>query len=219
MLTILGTSHVSERSRDEVRDAMQHADLVAIELDHGRAQGLLEEREATFSELRAALGMKAALMASVMRSLQKRIAKSAGVLPGVEMRFALKEAQAQHKHILLIDRDIRVTLKRLSNNFGWPEVKQMIKDLRPRKIPLHPDDDLVAQLMAEMKHTYPRIYTVMVSERDEYMAKALVHIARENPDKHLLAVVGKGHVAGMLVHINNLNADLPVQVWSSKPTS
>lgn len=220
MITLLGTSHVSTQSKHEVEHAIAEHDIIAIELDAGRAQGLLSEREASFSELRAALGTKAAVMAALMRSIQKRIGKSVGVMPGVEMKAALHAAHAAHKPVVLIDRDVRVTLKRLSSNFGWQEIKAMAKDMfRKRAVPIHPSDDVVEELVIEMKEQYPRIYRVMIEERDVYMSKVLIHVARQEPEKRILAIVGKGHVPGMLHQINYLNNTVGVQTWSLKPTS
>jgi pheromone shutdown protein TraB len=216
MIILLGTSHVSKQSSREVHQAVGEADIVAIELDPGRAAGLLSKREATFSELREALGVKGALMASVMRSIQKRIAKSVGVIPGLEMKTALSEAQKQKKTVALIDRDIRITLKRLTKAFGWREIKQMGKDMfRRREMPLHPSDELVVELIAEMRTHYPRIYQVMVHERDIYMARALVYLSEQNPEKTIVAIVGKGHIPGMLEQINYINKQAAVKVWSS----
>lgn len=216
MITILGTSHISKQSSKEVKEAIEETDIVCIELDAGRAQGLLEKKQATFKELRQALGLKAAIMTSILRSLQQRLAKDVDVLPGVEMRTALLAAMQGGKQIFLIDRDIRTTMQRLSKAFGWGEAWQLVKDFRPRKIPIHPDDDLVLQLMKELKQHYPRIYKVMVSERDKYMAAALVEIQLANPEKRVLVVVGKGHVSGMLKEINYINHSVPVNMWNSQ---
>jgi pheromone shutdown protein TraB len=216
MITILGTSHVSKRSKKEAALAIADADIVCIELDYGRAEGLRSGREATFAEMRAALGLKTAVMASVMRSLQKKIAKDVGVVAGVEMKAALEEAAKQGKRVFLIDRDIRITMQRLSKNFGWAEATQMVKDLfRRRKIDLHPSDELVLELIEELRKHYPRIYKVMVAERDKHMAAALVHIQLQHPEQKLVAIVGKGHVPGMLKQINYINASVPVRVWTS----
>jgi len=200
----------------EVKEAIQHTDIVAIELDAGRMQGLLHRKQASFKELRQALGLKAAVMATLMRSLQQKLAKDVDVLPGVEMRAALNAAMEQRKQVVLIDRDIGVTLKRLSKAFGLAEAWQLIKDMKPRKIPVHPDDDMVVQLLGELKKSYPRIYKVMVSERDKHMAQALVYVQQENPEKSILAVVGKGHVPGLAQQINYINRNVPVIIWSSR---
>lgn len=220
MIVLLGTSHVSKQSKREVAEAIASADIICIELDLGRAEGLRSGKQASFSELRKALGLKAAVMASVMRSLQKKIAADVGVVAGVEMKAALDEAAKQRKKIFLIDRDIRITMQRLSKNFGWQEIRQMARDLfRRRNIDIHPSDELVLELIAEIKQSYPRIYAVMVAERDRHMAAALVHIQQQHPDQIVLAVVGKGHVPGMIERINYLNAHIPVSTWNSPPTS
>lgn len=220
MITLLGTSHVSARSSRDVKQAIPEYDIVCLELDPGRVEALVSEKRASFAELRAALGVKGALMASIMRWFQEKIAKDLGVVPGVEMKTALLVAAKQHKQIMVIDRPIQITFHRLSKRFGRREVWQMIKDsFRRQRMSIHPDDDIVAQLLAQMKDKYPRIYAVMVSERDAYMAKGLVAIHAANPDKRVLAIVGKAHVPGMLQQITYINKDVAVDVWSSRPTS
>jgi pheromone shutdown protein TraB len=215
MIIILGTSHVSKQSSREVKEAIQQADVVCLELDVSRAHGLLQNKQASFSELRKALGLKAAVMAVVLRAAQQRIAKNLNVLPGLEMRAALKECMEQHKTVALIDRDIRVTMQRLSKAFGWRELWQLIKDFKPRRVPVHPSDDLVLELLAELKQRYPRVYKVMVSERDHHMAAALIKVQHDNKDKIILAIMGKGHITGVQKQINYLNRYLPISLWIS----
>lgn len=220
MITLLGTSHVSAQSSREVAAAIAHADLVALELDYGRMQGILQEREATFSEMRKSLGLKSAMIAAVLRSIQKRMAKNLGVLPGVEMRTALREAQKANKPLALIDREITTTMKRLSKVFGIPELKQMSKDMfRRRKIPIHPSDDVVLELLGELREHYPRLYQVLVHERDVHMSHAVNYLAQKHPEKRILVIVGKGHIPGMIQQINHLNPQLQVGLWSSQAMS
>lgn len=216
MIVILGTSHVSRQSTKEVKEAIQQADVICIELDAGRAQGLLQDRQATFAELRQALGMKAAVMATIMRSVQQRLAKNVGVLPGAEMHAALKASMTYQKPVAFIDREIQITIRRLSKAFGWRETLRLFRDLfRPRRVSLHPSDEVVLELLNELKQHYPRIYKVMVSERDTYMAAALLAIQEQRPGKTILAVVGKGHVPGMHHQINYLNKEASVILWNS----
>ena len=197
-LRILGTSHVSAASSRAVAAAISHVDLVAIELDAGRAHAIMSGERSTFAELRAALGLKTAIIAFSMRSLQERIAKSLGVVPGLEMKAALEAATKSDKTIALIDRDVRQTLKRLSASLGFQELKSFIRDMfRRRKISTHPSDAVVLELLAEMKTRYPRVYAAMVSERDEYMVRQLTALRRDYPGQNILVVVGKGHVPGM----------------------
>jgi len=216
-LMLVGTSHVSKQSARDVEDAILDADVVAIELDRGRAQGLLSGKRAGFGELRAHLGLRTALLATTLRWLQERIAASLDVTPGLEMKTALENAGKAKKTVALIDRDISVTMHRLRAAFGWREFLQLCKDsFRRRKVPVHPTDDFVDQILGEMREKYPRLYTVMVAERDVYMAGALVKLAEHYRGKRIVAIVGKGHVPGMREQIRYLNDSLKVSVWTSR---
>ncbi len=197
-IVLVGTSHVSRQSEHDVKEAIQNGDVIAIELDRGRAQGLLSGKRAGFGELRAHLGLRTALLATTLRWLQERIAASLDVTPGLEMKTALEASAAAGKPVALIDRDISVTMHRLRAAFGWREFLQMAKDsLRRRRVPVHPSDDFVLQILGEMRERYPRLYTVMVAERDVHMASALVKLADRYAGKRIIVVVGKGHVPGM----------------------
>lgn len=215
-IVLVGTSHVSAQSAHDARDAIATADVVAIELDRGRAEGLLSGRRASFSELRRHLGLRTALLATTLRWLQERIAASLDVTPGLEMKAALEASAHAKKPVALIDRNIAVTMHRLRAAFGWREMLQMARDaFRRRQVPVHPSDDFVEKVLLEMQERYPRLYTVMVAERDTYMAGALVKLAEHHRGKHLVAIVGKGHVPGMLKQIRYLNDALEVTVWIS----
>lgn len=205
-IILVGTSHVSKQSAHDAEAAIATADLVAIELDAGRAQGLLSGRRASFGELRRHLGLRTALLATVLRWLQERIASSLDVTPGLEMKASLEAAARAKKPVALIDREIAVTMHRLRMAFGVREFLQMCKDaFRRRKVPVHPSDDFVLQILDEMKQHYPRLYRVMVSERDEHMAGALVRLANHHPGQRIVAIVGKGHVPGMCAILEEHN--------------
>ena len=49
------------------------------------------------------------------------------------------------------------------------------------------------KILKRFKTHYPNLYNVLVEERNEYMAKALVDIMKKHPDSKILAVIGAGH--------------------------
>jgi len=168
---------------------------------------------ATFSDLRAGLGLRTALVAYSLRSLQERIAKSLDVVPGLEMKVALEESNKAGKTVALIDRDVRVTLRRLSASIGWQEFRAFFGDLfRRRKVSIHPSDELVLVLLNEMKARYPRVYAAMVSERDLYMIHQVLALRAAYPEQVILVIVGKGHIPGMSKLLNQ--SKTPHQVLS-----
>jgi pheromone shutdown protein TraB len=61
-----------------------------------------------------------------------------------------------------------------------------------------PNQDLILELMKKVKSIYPSIYKILVHDRNKFMATNLHNISLKHPDKTVLAVVGAGHVTGML---------------------
>ena len=64
-----------------------------------------------------------------------------------------------------------------------------------RKVPAK---TLVKKLVSKVKKNYPNVYKVLITERNEIMSSNLLNISKENPDKKILAVLGAGHIDGML---------------------
>lgn len=122
------------------------------------------------------------------------------------MLAAVRLARKDSKQVLLIDRDLHITLQLLNRSLGWRECKQFMKDLwrgvfggerlsfDPSTVP---DEKLVLYLLAEMKRRYPRPYHVLVTERNSYMVASLLNYHAERPFEKVLVVVGAGHVHGM----------------------
>ena len=67
-----------------------------------------------------------------------------------------------------------------------------------------PDEKIIKELTQRVKKDYPRVYHVLVEERNEYMVKKLVTIMREENEKKILAVIGAGHEKEMISMIKDL---------------
>jgi pheromone shutdown-related protein TraB len=211
-ISIIGTSHVSSESVKEVEQAIEHgADIVAVELDAQRAHALMHNQKSKITPgMIRNVGFKGFLFLAVASFLQKKIGRLIGVQPGAEMKAALRAAQRKGAKIALIDRDITITLRRLSNAFGWKERFRFIRDALSgrlantelaefKKMDLRkvPSKKLISAVLGRMKRDYPSLYRVLVEERNRHMAAALLHIANENPEAHIVAVVGAGHEEGI----------------------
>jgi pheromone shutdown-related protein TraB len=59
-------------------------------------------------------------------------------------------------------------------------------------------EDLINNLMKEMGKQFPSIKKVLVDERDTYIAEMIKH----SPGKKIVAVVGAGHLEGIVEHLN-----------------
>ena len=78
--------------------------------------------------------------------------------------------------------------------------------------------DVVSRMMAELAEFLPALKRVLIDERDRYLAQRI----RETPGRRTLAVVGAGHVAGVLaalrepapVDLAELDRIPPVSAWT-----
>ncbi|NTV00632.1 MAG: TraB family protein, partial [Methanoregulaceae archaeon] len=114
-LKIIGTAHVSAESVKEVQTAILEfsPDVVAVELDSGRYAALKKQvKEASVSEVLEAQTFTQLLVQWILAYIQRRIGLDVGVEPGAEMKAAVESAEARGIKVALIDRDIRITLRR-----------------------------------------------------------------------------------------------------------
>ncbi len=203
-LRIVGTSHISRDSINEVKAAFQDykPNIVAIELDKRRLYALLHnlEAKASLSDIKR-IGFKGFLFVLIGGWLQRKLGEYVGVSPGSELKTAVQLAQESNAKLALIDRDIEITMKRFSECFGWKEKLNLIRDLilspfsKKVKIDLSkvPEKTLIKKLMKETKKSYPGIYKALVEERNEIMAANLMLIMKHNPESRILAIMGAGH--------------------------
>ncbi len=213
---LIGTSHIAQESIKEIKKTLEELqpDIVALELDAPRAASLLQEEKRKISLLDALrIGFRGFLFAKIGQFVQEQLGKRVGVSPGAEMKTALLWAQKNKKEIALVDQPIQVTLKKFSQSLQWKEKfrfvgdfffglfaskrqlqKWKISSLDLRKVPA---EELIHEMMQQMKSRYPSVYRVLVEERNAYMTKRLVKLLREHQGKKIVAIVGAGHKKGM----------------------
>jgi len=233
-ITILGTAHVSKNSAETVAALLQTGafDRVAIELcparygmlnnkDHWRSQDLFK----LIREGRAGL-MLANL---VLSAYQQRLADQFGIEPGAEMRAAMRCAEEMQLPVLLIDRDLGVTMKRVWRGLGfWNRLllfsgliasvfsRESISEEEIEKLK---EGDMLESAFAEFAQQSPALYQTLIDERDRYMAAAVQSgrvdtkslqtdnnvSAEPQPAAHTLVVIGAGHLQGLHEHIKDHN--------------
>jgi pheromone shutdown-related protein TraB len=215
-LKIIGTSHISKQSINEIKNEIKEnkPDIVALELDLQRAASLMEKQKRKIG-LREILqiGIKGYLFAKIGQVVQEKLGKIVGVSPGSEMKTALELARKEKLKVALIDQPIKITLKKFSKSLTWKEKLRFVGDIFRgiffRKRQMHelgldkldlskvPSEEVIKKMMSSTKKRYPNIYKTLVSDRNRYMVKKLVKLMRDNPGKNVLTVVGAGHKEGM----------------------
>jgi pheromone shutdown-related protein TraB len=209
---LVGTAHVSRESTELVRAVIEAArpDGVCIELDAGRYAALSQPQRFEQLDLRQVLANRQlpTLFANlVLAAFQHSLGVRLGVRPGAELLEGARAAEALGTPFHLCDREVRVTLRRAwaalsfwkkallasaltESLFARPEMSEDdLRELRER--------DVMTQLLEELARSFPGIKTVLIDERDAYLAQKI----RSAPGAKLVAVVGAGHVAGLAAHL------------------
>jgi len=210
-LVLIGTSHIAPQSLAEVEQQLRETKpkIVALELDRKRLYALLHpaKKKISLADIRR-VGFKGFLFSLLGAWAEKKLGQQVGVSPGAEMLTAYKLAREQHATIALIDQDIELTLKRISQALSWREKWNFVVDIvkavvfRTSVVEFDlakvPSERIIQKLMREVKKRYPNLYRVLVTERNEVMAKNLANLIRYEPNNPIVAVVGAGHEKELL---------------------
>ncbi len=203
-IKVIGTSHISPNSIKELESTFRDYDpgIVAVELDKNRLYALLHNKKPDYSpRLIRSLGIKGYLFALIGSIIQQKLGRIIGARPGADMLRAVQLARDQHKRIALVDRDIRITLSRLSRAITLKEKTNFLIDLfrvpfsKKMKINLSsvPEGRIIENSLGMLKKRYPGLYRVLVDERNRIMVLKLRTIMENYPEQKILVVVGAGH--------------------------
>ncbi|AKH37217.1 MULTISPECIES: TraB/GumN family protein [Nitrosomonas] len=211
-ITILGTAHISQTSADKVKEliATGEFDAVAVELCPSRHKAIVNPDLLSKMDLFQVIKKGQASMVAASLALgafQQRMAERLGVEPGAEMRTAIKDATEAKLPILLIDREIGTTLKRIYHNVPWWRRIELYSGLlasiitretvSAEEIERLKEGDVLESAFSQFAENEKHLYQPLISERDEYMSARLLKECMENNYEHTLAVVGAGHLKGI----------------------
>lgn len=219
--TLLGTAHVSAESAEDVRTLIDSGtfDAVAIELCDARHYSMnnpdaMGEQDLFQVFKQGKAGMVAASLA--LGAFQQRIAEQSGIQPGAEMRAAVEACQSRALPLLLVDRDVGITLKRIYRNVPWWQRFSLFsgligsvmsrQDVSKEDIEKLKEGDMLEATFSEFAAESEALYTPLIRERDRYMALRLAEDAPPGRYKNVLVVLGAGHLKGTVEH---LEAPLP----------
>jgi pheromone shutdown-related protein TraB len=217
-LIIIGTSHISMESKEKIKKEFSEfkPEIICIELDGNRFYAMMNPDKVKGSPSIRQLGVTGFIFAVVGKALQKKLGNFTGMNPGEEMLLGAQLAKNNRLPLELIDQDAGITLKNMSKKVKLREKFRIVKDIvtapfskkQRLKIDINkiPDEQLILELMNQMKGRYPGFYNVLLEDRNKFMARKLYLLMKNNPDKKIMAIVGAGHVEGIKKHINSLNA-------------
>ena len=213
LYTLLGTAHVSKASADAVVALLKTEtfDAVAIELDAARFQALKDPDSYKKLDLIEVFKTGKTILVAANLALgayQRRLAEQVGIEPGSEMLAADVGATKLGLPTLLIDRDVSLTLARCRAALGfWGGAKLITgsalsvfseEEIAPEEIEKLKTGDMLRSTFGDFATESPALFDALISERDQFMAAKLRELSSERDLKRVLAVVGAGHLAGMV---------------------
>jgi len=226
-LVLVGTAHISQHSVDLVRAVIEaeRPDCVCVELDAQRFEALSQQKRFEALDLREVIRnqqLAALLMNLLLASYQKRLGGKLGVLPGSELLEATRVASENDIPISLCDREIRITLRRawgalslwkksmLVSNFIASAFEDL--ELDEEELERIKQKDVLSELMNELGEAMPALKEALIDERDRFLAQKI----RETEGDKLVAIVGAGHMQGMIEAIRG-GVDEDLEAISSIP--
>jgi len=231
-LKIVGTAHVSQKSVDEVRAAIDEfkPDVVAIELDPGRFSALKKQgRDPTVNDVLEVKNFNSLLVQWLLSYLQRKIGVDVGVEPGAEMKAAIAEAESRNIPIALVDRDIRLTLLRFWKSMGIIEKIKMVFALvfsiaevskgEELDIESLKEQNVIDAVMEEFRKFSPNGARALIDERDAFIAHQLILLKVQRPEGRILAVVGAGHRQGITGYVDDPTTLPPFDTLNREPKS
>ena len=213
-ILLVGTAHISKHSAELVAQVIrgENPDVVCVELDAQRLEALSNQKRWENLDLKTIIKKKqlsTLLINILLSSYQKKLGSKLGVTPGLELYEATKVAKELNIPIELGDRDVRITLKRAWHSMSFIQKLKFMtlgmasvfekQEISEEELEKLKSKDVLTELMNELGKAMPVLKTVLIDERDSFLAKKI----KEANGKTIVAVVGAGHLQGIIKKINN----------------
>jgi len=205
MITLVGVGHVfniSEQVKNIVRS--RHPEVVCLELDAGR-YATLANRNAPRS---------IPLQYRLLAYFQKRMAEKFGTEVGDEMMAAADAAREIGASVALIDVDASRMFAELWRRMSFKERMSLLggaflgifipKERVEHEVERYEQN--ADEYIRGMGEGFPTIKEVLIDDRNRFMAQKLTALSIQH--QNVLAVVGDGHVPGLLEALKGSEVDV-----------
>jgi pheromone shutdown protein TraB len=215
-LTLIGSGHVFQ-VKDTIRQAVLalRPDVVFVELDRGRLQVLLDRQSSGGAPQPPP--PSSGYVQKRLQKFQEGVAGMYGADVGEEMLAAVQAGQEVGARIFLIDPPAEDTVKRVLKELTWRErlragglvfggTFQALLRRKDSKADIEEEirkyqEDPGAAL-GQLREKFPTLYRIVIAERDAVMARRISNALQGA--RHGVAVVGDGHVPGLVQLLDDL---------------
>ena len=207
-IILLATAHVSKKSADQVEKVIEEEkpDSVCVELDQQRYESINDKDRWSDMDIFEVIKQGKALLLLVnliISSFQSRMAEKLGINAGAEMVQGIKSAKKINADLVLADRNIQLTFKRVWRGLGiWEKFKLIFQiismifideEITEEEMEDLKSGDALNLMLEEMGKSFPGIKKHLLDERDQFLANK---IKNASGDK-IVAVLGAAHVPGV----------------------
>jgi len=225
-IIIVGTAHISRNSRDQVKQIIEteKPEIVGIELDANRFYSMMSgnKKKARLSDVLKTKKPFLFLLQFFLSKYQRKIAADFNMEPGEEMKQAAISAKTIGSKILLADRDVNITLEKLYKALtfkekirllttGFKMQKELGSDISVKKIleeAESEDSEFIRKIMDLLERRHKTLKTILIDERDEFIAYNIQQILKDEKINKIVLVVGAGHLSGIIKNIDKEDIDI-----------
>ncbi len=137
-------------------------------------------------------------------SLQQDMGRMMGITPGIDMFKIVSLIKARSIPVHFIDLPFTQTVEKInaSEKAGSQEESKLVSTMKQEPIERKDielmfeelkDPEFIGQILSEFRKTYPGLFEILVSDRNEHMASEIYKYASNHPQKKLLVVTGAAH--------------------------
>lgn len=224
---LVGTAHVSLESVELAEEVIREVkpEAVAVELCPGRFASIRDADRWKNTDIVSVIrsGRSYVLLAQLLlAAFQKKIGKDLKVQPGAEMIKAIEVAEETGAQILLADRDIKVTLRRVWGSLTMKSLMKMSvtalegvfqpKTITKEEVERLKSSDALEAVLKEFADTFPEVREALITERDRYLAAKI----KEGNYSTVVAIIGAGHTPGIREYIGESYDLAPLEIVPPK---
>lgn len=207
-IILIPTAHISKKSAEQVKEVIEteQPESVCVELDEERYSSINDQDKWSEMDIFQVIKQKKSLLLLVnliISSFQSRMAEKLGISAGEEMRQGIKSAKEVGADLVLADRNIQITFKRVWRGLGlWEKLKLIVQiismlfvdeEITEEELDELKNGDALNMMLDEMGKSFPGIKKHLLDERDQFLANK---IKNAEGDK-IVAVLGAAHVPGV----------------------
>jgi pheromone shutdown protein TraB len=212
-ITFVAVIHTDMDSIEQARSTVSSVrpEVVAVELDKDRFEQIMNQAEGT--EIPQPTGNAVESLLHQIALLEQDLGQIVGSGVGNEMKAAIEEGRKIGAKIALVDRPIKDTISALMKApldeiyklmEMIPQASEEIEDEGAIDlISMLKEDETVDALMDQFETEFPSLFDVLVKQRDEYVANALLKILNDVQGQ-IVAVLGAGHIEGVKAALERL---------------